>query len=143
MTNDAAAVEPWKLPEQQWRTLVNHVRAGRTLRPRSGRAALATPSPCPSTPPTRPTSWRIVNICTLRQRVLSSEPRPREIIYLVCEDGATVDEAHDTLRASGRVDLSQEEIREFLDELTNVRLVYAEGGLYLALALPWRLPEAA
>jgi hypothetical protein len=33
MTNDAAAVEPWKLPEQQWRTLVNHVRAGRTLRP--------------------------------------------------------------------------------------------------------------
>jgi hypothetical protein len=75
--------------------------------------------------------------------VLSSEPRPREIIYLVCEDGATVDEAHDTLRASGRVDLSQEEIREFLDELTNVRLVYAEGGLYLALALPWRLPEAA
>ena len=33
MTSDAAAVEPWKWPEQQWRALVNHVRAGRTLRP--------------------------------------------------------------------------------------------------------------
>src|SRR5215470_10697935 len=33
MTNDAVAVEPWKWPEQQWRALVNHVRAGRTLRP--------------------------------------------------------------------------------------------------------------
>jgi peptidoglycan/xylan/chitin deacetylase (PgdA/CDA1 family) len=33
MTNDAAAAEPWKWPEQQWRAIVNHVRAGRTLRP--------------------------------------------------------------------------------------------------------------
>ena len=33
MTNEAAAVEPWKWPEQQWRSVVNHVRAGRTLRP--------------------------------------------------------------------------------------------------------------
>jgi peptidoglycan/xylan/chitin deacetylase (PgdA/CDA1 family) len=32
MTDDAA-VEPWKWPEQQWRAIVNHVRAGRTLRP--------------------------------------------------------------------------------------------------------------
>jgi ribosomal peptide maturation radical SAM protein 1 len=64
-------------------------------------------------------------------------------IYLACEDGATVDEAHDTLRARGRMDLCQAEIREFLDELTRVRLVYAEDGRYLALALPWRLLEAA
>src|SRR5262247_4586018 len=35
MTNDAAAVEPWKWPEQQWRAVVNHVRAGRTLKPAS------------------------------------------------------------------------------------------------------------
>ena len=33
MMDDAAAVEPWKWPEQQWRAIVNHVRAGRTLRP--------------------------------------------------------------------------------------------------------------
>jgi peptidoglycan-N-acetylglucosamine deacetylase len=33
MTDDAAAVEPWKWPEQQWRAIVNHVRAGRALRP--------------------------------------------------------------------------------------------------------------
>src|SRR5262249_41900644 len=33
MTNDAVAAEPWKWPEQQWRAVVNHVRAGRTLRP--------------------------------------------------------------------------------------------------------------
>jgi len=33
MTDDAAGVEPWKWPEQQWRAIVNHVRAGRTLRP--------------------------------------------------------------------------------------------------------------
>jgi len=33
MTNMAATTDPWKWPEQQWRTIVNHVRAGRTLRP--------------------------------------------------------------------------------------------------------------
>jgi peptidoglycan-N-acetylglucosamine deacetylase len=33
MTDDAVAVEPWKWQEQQWRAIVNHVRAGRTLRP--------------------------------------------------------------------------------------------------------------
>jgi hypothetical protein len=64
-------------------------------------------------------------------------------IYLSCEDGATVDEAHDALRATRGADLSREEIQEFLDELTCARLVYAEGGRYLALALPWRLPEPA
>ena len=31
--DDAVGVEPWKWPEQQWRAIVNHVRAGRTLRP--------------------------------------------------------------------------------------------------------------
>jgi hypothetical protein len=38
--------------------------------------------------------------------------------------------------------ISVDEVREFLDELARSRLVYAEGGRYLALALPWRLPEA-
>jgi len=63
-------------------------------------------------------------------------------IYLACEDGATLAEAHDAVRAAGAPDLSVHEVREFLDELTHSRLVYAEGGRYLALALPWRLPEA-
>jgi hypothetical protein len=63
-------------------------------------------------------------------------------IYLACEDGATPAEAHDTVRAAGMSDLSVDEAREFLDELTRSRLVYAEGDRYLALALPWRLPEA-
>jgi hypothetical protein len=37
-----------------------------------------------------------------------------------------------------RVPVNQEEERELLDEFTSVRLVYAEGGRYLALGLPWR-----
>jgi hypothetical protein len=64
-------------------------------------------------------------------------------IYLACEDGATPGEAHRALRAAGVGELGVEEIREFLDELVRSRLVFAEGGRYLALALPWRLPEAA
>jgi ribosomal peptide maturation radical SAM protein 1 len=64
-------------------------------------------------------------------------------IYLACEDGATVDEVHDALRAAGRADVGRNEIREFLDELTGSRLVFAGDGRYLALALPWRLPEPA
>src|SRR5258708_33392984 len=28
------ALEPWQWPEEQWRRIVNHVRAGRSLRPR-------------------------------------------------------------------------------------------------------------
>ena len=64
-------------------------------------------------------------------------------IYLACEDGATVDEVHDALRAAGGADVGRNEIREFLDELTGSRLVFAEDGRYLALALPWRLPEPA
>ena len=64
-------------------------------------------------------------------------------IYLACEDGATVDEVHAALRAAGGADVSRNEIREFLDELTGSRLVFAGDGRYLALALPWRLPEPA
>lgn len=30
---DEAVAEPWQWPESQWRRIVNHVRAGRTLRP--------------------------------------------------------------------------------------------------------------
>jgi ribosomal peptide maturation radical SAM protein 1 len=63
-------------------------------------------------------------------------------IYLACENGATAAQAHETARRSGVADLGVEDVREFLDELESCRLVYAESGRYLALALPWRLPEA-
>jgi peptidoglycan/xylan/chitin deacetylase (PgdA/CDA1 family) len=33
MTKPATTTDPWQWPEQQWRAMVNHVRAGRTLRP--------------------------------------------------------------------------------------------------------------
>jgi peptidoglycan/xylan/chitin deacetylase (PgdA/CDA1 family) len=43
--NDASNLEPWQWPEAHWRGLVNHVRAGRTLRPQAwkdgARCALA------------------------------------------------------------------------------------------------------
>src|SRR5207237_2102688 len=44
--NDAPRkLEPWQWPEEHWRSIVNHVRAGRTLRPKSwkggARCALA------------------------------------------------------------------------------------------------------
>lgn len=63
-------------------------------------------------------------------------------IYLACADGATAGEAQRALGAAGVGELDVKEIREFLDELTRARLVFAEDGRYLALALPWRLPEA-
>ncbi|HEV3183490.1 MAG TPA: polysaccharide deacetylase [Xanthobacteraceae bacterium] len=43
--NDGSNLEPWQWPEAHWRGLVNHVRAGRTLRPQAwkdgARCALA------------------------------------------------------------------------------------------------------
>ena len=63
-------------------------------------------------------------------------------IYLACDHGATPGEAHHALRAAGMGEVDAEDIREFLDELTSARLVFAEDGRYLSLALPWRLPEA-
>src|SRR5215471_14763478 len=35
MDDVKSALEPWQWPEEQWRRIVNHVRAGRTLRPKS------------------------------------------------------------------------------------------------------------
>jgi len=34
MSTQSPALEPWQWPEEHWRKLINHVRAGRTLRPR-------------------------------------------------------------------------------------------------------------
>jgi ribosomal peptide maturation radical SAM protein 1 len=57
-------------------------------------------------------------------------------IYLACEDGATPLEVYEVVRAAGIRDVTLEEVREFLDELLESRLVYEDGGRYLALALP-------
>jgi ribosomal peptide maturation radical SAM protein 1 len=63
-------------------------------------------------------------------------------IHLACEDGATAAEALAALRADGITDLDVDDVRSFLDELVERRLVFAENGRYLALALPSALPEA-
>ena len=34
MSSQTPALEPWQWPEEHWRKLINHVRAGRTFRPR-------------------------------------------------------------------------------------------------------------
>jgi hypothetical protein len=63
-------------------------------------------------------------------------------IYPACELGATPDEAHRALRAAGGGGVGAEDIREVLEELMHARPVFTGGGPSLALALPWRLPEA-
>ena len=59
-------------------------------------------------------------------------------IFMACEDGATPSEVHQTMRAAGVHDITVDDVREFLDELLESRLVYEDGGRYLALALPLR-----
>jgi hypothetical protein len=63
------------------------------------------------------------------------------LIYLACEDGATPAEIERVLVAEGAADVSEDEIREFLDGLVASRLVYRERDRYLALALPPRPRE--
>ena len=63
------------------------------------------------------------------------------LIYLACEDGATVAEAFNVTRLAGMTDVSPEDVQEFLDDLVESRLAFEEGGRYLALALPANLPE--
>ncbi|HEY7677549.1 MAG TPA: hypothetical protein VIG69_10775, partial [Candidatus Methylomirabilis sp.] len=62
-------------------------------------------------------------------------------IYLACEDGATAEGARAALGPAAAPEIHVDYIREFLDELVTLRLVYEEGGRYLALALPAGLPE--
>jgi ribosomal peptide maturation radical SAM protein 1 len=62
-------------------------------------------------------------------------------IYLACEDGATAAQAWASLGPARTTDLDVDDVREFLDELVGLRLVFEENGRYLALALPPDLPE--
>ena len=57
-------------------------------------------------------------------------------IYLACDAGATPAGIRDALRSQGMDGLEAGEIKDFLEELREARLVYEEDGRYLALALP-------
>jgi hypothetical protein len=59
-------------------------------------------------------------------------------IYMACHEGATPVEAYEIVRAAGNCHINPDEVREFLDELLGSRLVYEDGGRYLALAVPVR-----
>ena len=61
-------------------------------------------------------------------------------LFLACEDGATPAEARAAL-AEAAEDLDLDDVQEFLDDLLVSRLMYEEGGRYLALALPAQLTE--
>jgi len=57
-------------------------------------------------------------------------------IYLACDAGATPAAITKTLRLEGETSVSLEDVVEFLDELTEARLMYKESGVYLSLAVP-------
>ena len=54
-------------------------------------------------------------------------------IYLLCDAGATAASIWNSMREQG-LEVSRKQINEFLEMLVAARLVYEEGGLYLALA---------
>jgi len=57
-------------------------------------------------------------------------------IYLACDEGATAMDVWKLLRAEGDTAVSPEEVEDFLDEMTEARLMYKEDDLYLSLAVP-------
>jgi len=57
-------------------------------------------------------------------------------LYLRCDAGATPSQLQKALAEKRRADLTADEIRTFLDELVELRLLYEESGTYLSLALP-------
>jgi hypothetical protein len=57
-------------------------------------------------------------------------------IYLRCESGSTPRTIRDSLAADQIADLDEAPIRDLLDSLVAMRLLYVEDGRYLSLALP-------
>jgi len=57
-------------------------------------------------------------------------------IYLSCDSGVTAKAAWKALQAEGAKEIELEDIEDFLGELTEMRLMYEEDGLYLSLAVP-------
>jgi ribosomal peptide maturation radical SAM protein 1 len=62
-------------------------------------------------------------------------------IYIRCESGATPRAIRDSLAANDVADLDDAPVRDFLESLAALRLLYVEDGRYLSLALPSN-PEA-
>lgn len=56
-------------------------------------------------------------------------------IYLACNDGASVDDAWNSLTGGEQDEISREEVKDFLDQLVESRLCMEENGVYLSLAL--------
>ena len=57
-------------------------------------------------------------------------------IYLTCDSGVTARAAWKAVKADGGKDISLQDVEDFLEEMTERRLIYKEGGLYLSLAVP-------
>ncbi len=56
-------------------------------------------------------------------------------VYLGCDGGATPAGVLKALRADGGTELDLEDVEVFLDEMTEMKLMYEEDGLYLSLAV--------
>jgi ribosomal peptide maturation radical SAM protein 1 len=54
-------------------------------------------------------------------------------IYVACDSGASVEQVCRSVVKQGH-DCPPQEVRAFLDDLTNEQLIYEEGGVYLSLA---------
>ena len=57
-------------------------------------------------------------------------------IYLTCESGVTARAAWKAVEADAGKDINLQDVEDFLEEMTERRLMYEEGGLYLSLAVP-------
>jgi len=56
--------------------------------------------------------------------------------YLACERGATPHRVWSTLSPEYQSGVSENEVKDFLDQMVSTRLVFEESGHYLSLALP-------
>ena len=56
--------------------------------------------------------------------------------YLACERGATPHRVWSSLTPEFRSSVTEDDVREFLDQMVKTRLVYEENGHYLSLAIP-------
>jgi len=64
-------------------------------------------------------------------------------IYLACDSGATAMAAWQAVQADGAKDIELEDVADFLDEMTDLRLLYEEDGVYLSLAVPRDSPATS
>lgn len=60
--------------------------------------------------------------------------RPEAAIYLACEDGAPLEQIWAATQEE-QTGFSRDDVRQYLNDLVDARLVYREGERYLALAL--------